>query len=106
MDEEVVLLEEQLAAAQADLEQLRGQLSQAQAAAEGRNTETDDLRRQLSIARDELSQRESALSQRDEETQTLREAVDAAAEEARGAAACYRDVVLSAEPDLPADLVT
>jgi hypothetical protein len=105
MDEEVVLLEEQLAAANAELEQLHAQLSLAQATAEGSSAETDDLRRQLSIARDELAQRESALSLRDEETQTLRDAVDVAAEEARGAAARYRDVVLAAEPDLPADLV-
>jgi chromosome segregation ATPase len=106
MDEEVVLLEEQLAAANADIERLQGRVGELESAVAGRDAETTTLRTQLMTARDEASQAQSTLTQRDADLETLREALDATAAEGRAAANRYRELLMASEPDLPAELIS
>jgi hypothetical protein len=91
MDEEVVLLEEQLAAANADIEQLQGRVSELEASVAGREADATALRLQLTSMRDEASQTQAALTQRDGDLETLRQALDATVAEARTAANRYRE---------------
>lgn len=96
MDEEVVVLEEQLAAAHADVERLEALLADAEAKLAGRDGEVGELRHQI----------EGALAERQErESESLQAALDEARTASRAAAARYRDVVLAHEPELPAELV-
>jgi hypothetical protein len=99
VDEEVVLLEEQLAAAQADIERLQTRVAELEAIAAQRAEEATELRR-------EASQREQAVAAAGVEVEELRSALAASQEQVREAAQSYRDVLLQREPDLPADLVT
>jgi chromosome segregation ATPase len=105
MDEEVVLLEEQLAAANADIERLQGRVSELEASIAGRDTDANALRTQLTSARDDASQAQSALTEREGDLETLREALDATVAEARAAANRYRELLMASEPELPAELV-
>jgi chromosome segregation ATPase len=105
MDEEVVLLEEQLAAANADIEQLQGRVSELEASVAGREADATALRMQLTSVRDEASQTQAALTQRDGDLETLRQAFDATIAEARTAANRYRELLMASEPELPAELV-
>lgn len=105
MDEEVVLLEEQLAAASADVERLQGRISELESAIAGRDADATALRTQLTLAQDEASQALATLTQRDSDIETLRQALDASAREAAGAAIRYRELLIAAEPELPAELV-
>ncbi len=98
MDEEVLLLEEQLAAAHADIERLQTALSEAEARAATGESALTDLRRQLAAA----GERETATAA---EVEALRQAVAAADARGASAAARYREAVLAHEPSLPADLV-
>lgn len=98
MDEEVVVLEEQLAAAHADVERLQSLPAAAEAKAASDDSEVADLRRQLEAARDEQIRSEA-------ESEALRAQLDEAAAAARVGAERYREVVLAQEPELPADLV-
>jgi hypothetical protein len=105
MDEEVVLLEEQLANAHADIERLQSRLAEAEARAASRDTAATDLRRQLDLATRQATERDTALSAQAGELATLRERVEAVATRSLADAQRYRTLVLSHEPDLPADLV-
>jgi cell division septum initiation protein DivIVA len=105
MDEEVVLLEEQLAAANADVERLQGRLGELESALAGWDAEAATLRTQLASAQDEASQAHAVLTQRDADLETLRQALDATAAEGRNAASRYRELLMASEPSLPADLV-
>src|SRR4051794_29556902 len=105
MDEEVVLLEEQLAAANADIERLQGRVGELEASIAAREADANAMRTQLTSAQDEASQAQSALTQRDGDLETLRQALDATVAEARAAANRYREVLMTSEPDLPAELV-
>jgi chromosome segregation ATPase len=105
MDEEIVLLEEQLAAAQADIERLQESLAEATARAATHESEGAEMRRQLAAARREIGEREASLAGHATELESLRAAVTAAEERARAAAGRYRESVLALEPALPADLV-
>ncbi len=98
MDEEVVVLEEQLAAAHADVERLEALLADAEAKLAGRDGEVGELRHQIEGALAERQERES-------ESESLQAALDEARTASRAAAARYRDVVLAHEPELPAELV-
>ena len=84
MDEEVVLLEEQLASAHADVERLQALLTEAEEATTRAASETEAVRNELDALRGELA---------------------SAVEDGRTAAQRYREAVLAAEPGLPADLV-
>ena len=105
MDEEVVLLEEQLAAAQADIDQLQARLADAEAKALTSDGELVDVRRQLESARQDVAARDASLASQIEELRSTRGSLADSEERALNAAARYRDIVLGHEPDLPADLV-
>ena len=98
MDEEVVLLEEQLAAAQADIERLQARLADSEALAVQRAEEAASLQRQL-------TDHEEALGRRGSEVDELRNALAGAEAEARFAAHSYRGLVLQRDPELPPDLI-
>jgi outer membrane murein-binding lipoprotein Lpp len=106
MDEEVVLLEEQLAAANADIERLQGRVSELEGSIAGREADATALRTQLTAVQDEASQAQMALTQRDGDLETLRQALDAKVADARAAAHRYRHLLMVSEPELPAELVS
>jgi hypothetical protein len=106
MDEEVVLLEEQLASAHADIERLETRLAEVEAQATTREGEIGGLRRDLAAARGEIAERESVLASHAAEIDSLQALVTETGERARLAASRYRDAVLAHEPHLPADLVS
>lgn len=105
VEEEIALLEEQLAAAHADIERLQEEVANASAKARTAEADGAGIRRQLEAARLELAQHEDAAAEREREIAALREGVVAADERASGAAARYRELMLAAEPALPAELV-
>jgi regulator of replication initiation timing len=89
MDEEVVLLEEQLATAHADIERLQTQMAELAALDSRRDGELQTLRSQLEASRTEGDAARSEL-----------------AAQSREALGRYREAVLQREPQLPAELVT
>ena len=105
MDEEVVLLEEQLAAAQGDLERLQEKLAEAEARAASRESESHELRRQVESFRAQAGERQAAVESLTGEVDSLKQALAQAGDRTREAAGRYRDALLQREPDLPADLV-
>ena len=96
MDEEVVLLEEQLTAAQADIERMQAQLAEAEARETTRGEEVAELRRQLAT-------RDETLATQTIELEDLRATVSEANERAREAVDRIRQSVLEREPELPED---
>jgi chromosome segregation ATPase len=98
MDEEVVLLEEQLAAAQNDIEQLQGQLAEAEARESTRIAEIAELRRQISA-------REESLANQVVELEDLRVSAGESQAQAREAVERVRKAILDREPDLPQELI-
>ncbi|HEU0072588.1 MAG TPA: hypothetical protein VFS30_01115 [Dehalococcoidia bacterium] len=105
MDEEVVLLEEQLATAHADVERLQSQLADLTARQAEREAEVQQLRGQLEASRAEAEAVRSQASTQAEELERLSESIAAAEAQGRDAVQRYREVVLEREPQLPADLV-
>jgi chromosome segregation ATPase len=106
VDEEVVLLEEQLATAHADVERLQTQLADLTARQSQHDAELQALRDQLEARRGEAETARAEASAHTEEAERLREAIAAAESHGREAVQRYRDAVLEREPQLPADLVT
>lgn len=106
MDEEVVLLEEQLATAHADIERLQTQIADLAARDSQRDTELQELRTQLQTSRVDAEAAQSQLAAQADETQRLREAISQAESQSREALQRYREAALQREPHLPADLVT
>jgi len=98
MDEEVVLLEEQLTAAQNDIEQLQTQLAEAEARDGTRAAEVSELRRQVAV-------QEESLAAQTVELEDLRAAVTEAQAATREAVQRVRQSILDREPDLPQELV-
>ena len=98
VDEEVVLLEEQLAAAHGDVERLQARLEEAEAKATSMETEASDARCQLVAA-------SAAASERDAMSAALEARIADVEEQAGRDAVRYRDLLLASEPDLPAELV-
>ena len=76
----------------------RACLADAEAKAASVESEVAELRRQLEALRSEQTKREA-------ESETLRIALDEATTAARVGAERYREVVLTAAPELPAELV-
>jgi regulator of replication initiation timing len=105
VEEEIALLEEQLADAHAELEGLREQLAAEASRASGAESEADGLRQRLSAAEAALGEREQALASMTTEAEGLRTAAEEAHASAREAAARYREVLLASEPSLPPELV-
>jgi hypothetical protein len=95
VEEEVVLLEEQLAAAHTEIERLQARLADTETAA----AEAGTLRRELAELKTRATQQAADL-------ESLRAALAEAEAGARAAAARYREAVLGREPQLPADLVS
>ena len=106
MDEEVVLLEEQLAAAHADIERLQGRLADAEARAGTRESELAAIHGELEAARRETAEREASLASQAEELESTRSYLTLIENRAREATSRYREAALAREPHLPADLVT
>jgi hypothetical protein len=105
MDEEVVLLEEQLATATADIERLQALLADAEARAATREADAAELKRQLDAAYRELEDREVVGRAHAAEIEALRGELNDADGRLRSAAGRYRDIILTHEPELPAELV-
>jgi regulator of replication initiation timing len=105
-DEEIALLEEQLATAHADVERLREQLEQATARTAGLESEAAGLRRRLAEHEEALAQRDRSLEQRSQELEAARASLSELQARAEGAASRYRELLLKSEPSLPSDLVT
>ncbi len=106
MDEEVVLLEEQLATAHVDVERLQSQLADLTARQSQQETEVQELLDQLEASRAETEAVQSRATAHAEEMQRISESMAAAEARGREAVQRYREVVLEREPQLPADLVT
>jgi chromosome segregation ATPase len=98
VDEEVVLLEEHLTAAQNDIEQLQEQVAEAEARESTRTAEIAELRRQ--VAAQEESMAAQAI-----ELEDVRRAVAEAQAATREAVGRVRQSILDREPDLPQELV-
>jgi chromosome segregation ATPase len=105
VDEEVVLLEEQLATAHADVERLQTQLADLTARQLQHDDEVQALRDQLQASRAEVDTARSEAQSQAEALGQLRESMAAAEAQGREAVQRYREVVLEREPQLPADLV-
>jgi hypothetical protein len=99
MDEEVVLLEEQLAAAHGDIERLQSLLAEAEARDATRIAEVSELRRVV-------AEREEALGAQTVEVEDLRAAIAESETQRREAVERVRRSVLEREPELPQELVT
>jgi chromosome segregation ATPase len=99
MDEEMVLLEEQLTAAQNDIEQLQSKLADAEARESTRVAEVAELRRIVAA-------REESLATQTVELEDLRAAIGEAQTATREAVQRVRQAILDREPELPHELVT
>src|SRR5438105_2540561 len=104
-DEEVVLLEEQLSAAQTDIDRLQEQLAEATARATTSEAEGTEMRKHLALARREIAERDSERTAQVAEVESLRSAIATAEDRARSAAGRYRESALALDPSLPAELV-
>ena len=98
MEEEVVLLEEQLVAAQGDIERLQTQLAEAEARDGTRVAEVAELRRQIADS-------EASLAAQTVELEDLRATVAESEARAQEAVQRVRQSVLEREPELPQELV-
>ncbi len=104
-DEEIILLEEQLATAHAEIEGLQARAAQAEDRAAGLEVQAAQLRRELDDARSEAQEQRGLAAGHAADAEAARGALAEAREEALAAAARYREVVLAREPEVPADLV-
>jgi septation ring formation regulator EzrA len=98
-DEEVTLLQEELAQARAELEGLQTTVADREARAA-------HLELQLAGVRDELSTAQHDVETRDTELTTLRERSDALESSVRLSAERYRALALERSPELPEELIS
>lgn len=105
VEEEIALLEEQLASAHADIQRLQDQLADVTAKVRTQESEGEGLKRRLAEAQQTLAEREEALAAGAGEIEALRTALAEADGQARTAAGRYRELLLASEPSLPSDLV-
>ena len=106
VDEEVALLEEQLATAHADVDRLQTQLAELTARQSEHDAEVQTLRSELRTSRMDTEAAKSQSVAQTEEIERLRESMAAAEAHGREAVLRYREVVLEREPHLPGDLVS
>ncbi|HEY7270001.1 MAG TPA: hypothetical protein VH951_09255 [Dehalococcoidia bacterium] len=99
------MLEEQLAAAHADIESLQEQVAEATARAGTHESEAASLRRELASARERAEAGAAAAAEQAREVETLRASLAGAEAGIVAGAARYRELLLKSEPSLPADLV-
>ena len=97
-DEEVTVLEEELAEARSEVERL-------QSMAADREARAAHLEGQLAELRQELAGAQGEVSARNEELVALRERTQLLETDVAGAAQRYRELALQQEPDLPEELV-
>jgi DNA repair exonuclease SbcCD ATPase subunit len=98
-------LEEQLAAANADIERLQSQVADLTAKQTAQDAELQEARSQLEASRSETEAAQSQSAAQIEELERLRETATAAEVQGREAVQRYRGIVLEREPQLPAELV-
>lgn len=106
MEEEVVLLEEQLATAHAGVERLQSEAADLMAQQARHDAEVEELRGELDASRAEAEAAQSRASEQADEMERLSQVMAAAEAQGQAAVQRYREVVLEREPPLPADLVT
>jgi DNA repair exonuclease SbcCD ATPase subunit len=99
VDEEVVMLEEQLATANADIERLQARVADAEAAASTRGEE-------LATLRQRVAEQETRLAEYGAELDDTRGAYETQGGQLRDAVARLRQALLEREPHLPGDIVT
>ena len=97
-NDEVVELEEQLAAAQAEIDRLQATAADREARAAHVESQLAGLRQELSQARDESQGREQELAGLTDRASSLEAQV-------RSAAQRYRELALERSPELPQELV-
>ena len=105
MDEEVVLLEEQLAAAHADVERLQSEVAELTARQSQQESEVQELRAQVQARVVETEVARTQASTLSEEVERLSETVGVTEAQGHEAVQRYREVLLEREPQLSADLV-
>lgn len=105
VEEEVVLLEEQLAAAHADVERLQAEVADLTARQSRHVAEVQELRSQLEASQAEAETARAQAAAQAEELGRLGESVEAAEAQEREAVQRYRESVLERELHLPADLI-
>ena len=98
-DDELTVVQEELMAAQAEVERL-------ELASADREARAAHLEGQLSEVRQELSQAESAAEAREQELDGAREQVETLRSQVRSSAQRYREAALQQSPELPGELVT
>lgn len=97
-NEDVSALQDELAEARAELEQLRDATADREARAAHLESQLSDVRAELSRAREEARSRDEALASANERGTVLEGRV-------RGAAERYRALALEQSPELPEELV-
>ena len=105
MEEEIALLEEQLATAHADIDRLQRLLGEVETKAVAREAESAELRGGLMTVRQEAAEREALVADQAAQMEALQASAADAEARASAGALRYREMVLAAEPDLPPDLV-
>jgi chromosome segregation ATPase len=96
---ELEALQQQLTEARAEVERLQREAADAAASAQEALAEAAGLRDSLRLSNSEIATAAT-------EAASLREQLDAATGRLRATAERYRDLVVRAEPSLPADLIT
>jgi predicted nucleic acid-binding Zn-ribbon protein len=99
-------LEERLAEAQAEIERLQATAADREARAAHLEEQVAGLRRELEEARSALSTAEERAAAHQERVAGLEGELSTAREQVTLAAARYRQALLSASPEVPADMVT
>jgi chromosome segregation ATPase len=99
VDEEVVMLEEQLAAANADIERLQARVAEAESLATTRSEELSSLRQRA-------AEQETRLTEYGAELDEVRGAYETQSGAMREAVGRLRAALLEREPHLPSDIVT
>lgn len=106
VEEEIILLEEQLATANAQVAALEERLAEAEALAATQGAVAADLRRELATLKAALAEHETSALARDSEVTGMRHRLQEVENALAAAAGRYRDLVLRLEPDVPAELVS
>jgi len=104
-EEELSELQERLAEAQAEVERLQTMAADGEARAAHLEEQNAQLRRDLEEARGATSAAEERAAAHQERVAGLEGELSTAREQVREASARYREALLSASPEVPADMV-
>jgi len=104
-EDELVEMQERLAEAQAEVERLQTTAADREARAAHLEEQNARLRRDLEGARQALATAEEQATAHQERVAGLEGELSTAREQVTQAAARYREAVLSASPEVPADMV-